>query len=654
MKFRELFSQTTYVIILIVNILTIAAVVYVNREMRIITDDNEQRHAWQTLNDAIKKADSFFDRNETICVEFSKFASLLENDTALLHHSLSQLLENNHELRAAFIHFYDSTQRKPSTYLIQDNNHIQPAVFNDYVSEMKQKSLQEQFEKNNSHPFWENPTISITDNQACINLFVPFFDKSNRLKGFVGFNMSLAWVDAILRSALTYYENDALAFLFMLAPDGSAISVAGDVIEKNQNLIEIAIFVNDDALASMLYNMRNGESASLKLKNLSTQNTNIFFYKSLTNKKISIALSYHDNQSVMAWNRLFILILALLIFFFGLVTLWFWWYWKKRTEMVDKMGESIEDIERGSTSAVFPSSSLHHDLQELCLRINNMQRGLIVRKQETISNTRANERSEYEIELARIIRRYFYSSVFQFYYGDLAHKINQYVKRDYLTDSVGGDFHDYFNISPHQICFVAGTVSRPKKGNSNIQTAMSIIMTMNLIRSHLKAYSKLDQCIFYLNNDLCSQSNGNFTVSAFIGVIDCETGVLESVSAGAPSPYMIAHRSIFSFPVQDGLPLASRPNEEYSIGIRELSDGDMLMVHTEGVLSRQNTNSDQYGQARLLQAMSAISMMNPEMFLEKIVDNISAFTEGQKIQVDDYTLFAIKYEEKTGQTHLNF
>ena len=78
------------------------------------------------------------------------------------------------------------------------------------------------------------------------------------------------------------------------------------------------------------------------------------------------------------------------------------------------------------------------------------------------------------------------------------------------------------------------------------------------------------------------------------------------------------------------------------------------MVHTEGVLSRQNTSSDPYGQARLLQAMSAVSMMNPDMFLSKIADNISAFTEGQTVQVDDYTLFAIKYEEKAGQTHLNF
>jgi sigma-B regulation protein RsbU (phosphoserine phosphatase) len=562
---------------------------------------------------------------------------------------LTQLLENNPELRATFIHFYDSTHKKPAIYLIRDENHTRQAVFNDYISEMKQKSMQEYFEKNNMLPFWEHPSVSITDNQAGINLFVPFSDKSNQLKGFLGFNMSLAWVDALLRSSLTYYENDAHAFTFMLAPDGFAVSVAGAVIEKNQNLIDIVVFTDDDAFISMLYNMRNGETESVKLKNPFTNTSNMFFYKSLTNKKMSIALSYHENQSMVAWNRLFILILGLLIFFFGILTLWFWWYWKKRAEMIDKMSESLEMIENGLVNTVLPSSSLHQDLQELCLKINNVQRAFNTRKQESESNARANERSKYEIELARIIRRYFYSSRFQFYYGPLIHKINQRVKESYLIDSVGGDFYDYFNISPLQICFVVGTVSRPKKGNSNVQTAMNILLTMNSIRTHFKAYSTFSRCVFHLNNDLCSQSSGNFTVSAFIGVLHCETGVLEYVSAGAPSPYMIVHRSIFFFPVQNGLPLALKPNEEYSAGSRELSHGDMLLVHTKGVLSRQNTHTDQYGQTRLQQTMSTINMMPPDMFLEKIAENISEFSEGQPMQVDDYTLLAIRYEEKTGQ-----
>jgi hypothetical protein len=44
--------------------------------------------------------------------------------------------------------------------------------------------------------------------------------------------------------------------------------------------------------------------------------------------------------------------------------------------------------------------------------------------------------------------------------------------------------------------------------------------------------------------------------------------------------------------------------------------------------------------------MTAVSMMNPQMFLEKITEDIIEFTENQPMQVDDYTLLAIKYEDK--------
>ena len=640
---KTLFGQVTYVIILIVIILLMMFLFYVNHRMRVITDDNEQKIAWQTLNNAVEKANFLFEKNETAYIEVSKFASSLENDTALLHQTLTQLLQNNHDLRAVFICFYDSTL-KQNVYLTRDKNHIEKVSFNDYISDIKQKSLHKHFNENHLKPFWENPIISSTENQACSNLFVPFADKSNQLKGFVGFNMSLAWIDDVLHSELTYYKNDALAFMFMLDADGIAISTTNDdIIKKNSSLIDSAL--NNNAVVSTLYSMRNGETESIKLKTDYTKTTNMFFYKSLTNKQLSIALSYYKNQSMNAWTRLFVMITGTVLFFFGIISLWLWWYWKKRVEMIDKIERCLAEIEEGSTTALIPSSLQHQDLAELCVRIESMQRGIDRKNHKIVLDTKAIESKDKERELALYIRRYFYSPQFQYYDASLSRKIYQHIKTSYLLD-VGGDFHDYFHISPQLIGFVTGTVSRPKKSISNIQTAIDILMTMSLIRSHLKAYSSLRQAVYCLNNDLYSQNNGNFTVNAFIGVLNCETGILEFVSAGAPTHYMISHRSIFSFPVQHGLSFASIPNEEYTVGSRELSNGDMLLAHTAGVLSRQNNTGEKYGQSRLEKVMSAYSMMDPATFLERIVKDISIFTESYFSQVDDYTLLAIKYEEK--------
>jgi len=618
--------------------------VYIHREVYVMTDEKEQQIAWQTLKNTLEKADFFFDKHEMAAVEIADFASSLENDTTILYQVLTQLLQNNHDLRATFICFYDST-RQQNLYLIQDKNNLKRASFNDYITEMKQKSLQKHFE-NSVQPFWEDQAVSITtENQAHINFFVPFSDKSDRMKGFVGFNMSLAWVDTLLQSALTYYNNDPCAFMFMLTADKKAVSIAGDMTRKNRDPIKAT--ENDDRFVSMIYNMRNGEAGSAKLYNDYTGTSNMFFYKSLTNKRISIALSYYENQSMDAWNRLFLMIMGAQLFSFGCITLWLWWYWKRRLKMVDQIGKSLDEIgEKGSTTDVLPSSSHHGDLENLCAKIESMQRGLDRRDKRISSQERTDESIRREKELAQFIRKYFYSPAFQSYDTSLSQKIRQCIKMDYLSD-VGGDFHDYFNITPQLICFVTGTVSRPKKDVSNIQTAIDILMTMNLIRSHLKAYSSLNQAIFHLNNDLYSQNNSNFKVKLFMGVLNCETGILEFVSAGASTYYMISHRNIFASHVEDGSPLATIPNEEYSIGKRELFSGDMLMTHTAGLLSRQNTASENYGQPRLQQAMASASSMNPDMFLEKVTENITDFTKYQSMQMDDYTMLVIKYEEGT-------
>jgi sigma-B regulation protein RsbU (phosphoserine phosphatase) len=151
--------------------------------------------------------------------------------------------------------------------------------------------------------------------------------------------------------------------------------------------------------------------------------------------------------------------------------------------------------------------------------------------------------------------------------------------------------------------------------------------------------------MFFLNNDLYSQNKGRFTVNIFVSVINCKTGDFSYVSAGAPTYYLISSQNILSSPVELGLSLASMPNEKYSIGTGNLSNGNMLLVYTAGVLSRQNATSEKYGELRLKKIMSAANTMDPTMFLEKIAEDITLFSKGQFAQVDDYTLLAIKISD---------
>jgi serine phosphatase RsbU (regulator of sigma subunit) len=96
--------------------------------------------------------------------------------------------------------------------------------------------------------------------------------------------------------------------------------------------------------------------------------------------------------------------------------------------------------------------------------------------------------------------------------------------------------------------------------------------------------------------------------------------------------------------VQNGVPLASKQNQDYAdfTGQNGLANGDMLLIHTIGVLSRQNNISERYGEQRLKNIISASSKINSTMLLEDIVNDITEFTETQSVQANDYTLLAVK------------
>jgi sigma-B regulation protein RsbU (phosphoserine phosphatase) len=342
-----------------------------------------------------------------------------------------------------------------------------------------------------------------------------------------------------------------------------------------------------------------------------------------------------------------ILTLVIMLFII-LIVIWFWWYDKKRKEMLGKICQAIDNISKGSTSSILPVSTIHGDLNEISLRIIMMQHGLDARNKEIISNTQDSERRSYERMLAQNIRKYFYTETYQSLSDTTSQNMELAVRYKYLAD-VGGDFHDLFNLSPESVCFVAGSVTRPKKDQNNIQTALDVLLTMNMIRMCVSQNKPLNTSIFELNNLLLKQNKGRFSVNLFVGIIECNTGKVDFICVGSCAIYLVSKQNIMSFGMKHGSALALVENETYAYGNRVLDFGDMLLIYTAGAISSQNTQNERFGLQRMSKTIAEISSINPEMFLKKISENIAEFSEMQSEQIDDYTLMAIKYTKQNHQ-----
>lgn len=131
-------------------------------------------------------------------------------------------------------------------------------------------------------------------------------------------------------------------------------------------------------------------------------------------------------------------------------------------------------------------------------------------------------------------------------------------------------------------------------------------------------------------------------VTVFFGKLDPVTRTFTYGSAG--------HNSAYLYRPQTGEEILLHPTGP-AIGLMEgfhvrseqvtLKPGDLLLLYTDGVTEAMNNQHEQFGLDRLSDTVRANSSLSPEQLIQKILLDLSAFTNASTL-VDDVTLVAAK------------
>ena len=70
----------------------------------------------------------------------------------------------------------------------------------------------------------------------------------------------------------------------------------------------------------------------------------------------------------------------------------------------------------------------------------------------------------------------------------------------------------------------------------------------------------------------------------------------------------------------------------------------MLVAYTDGITEADNPHCDQWGEQRLEKLLRSCSRESPEQIINSILDEVSAFADGQP-QRDDVTLVVMSVQE---------
>lgn len=208
--------------------------------------------------------------------------------------------------------------------------------------------------------------------------------------------------------------------------------------------------------------------------------------------------------------------------------------------------------------------------------------------------------------------------------------------------TVGGDFYDCFMIGERHMFFVVADVSG--KG-------LPAALFMASVKSHLKSAAlrggEVGAMLTRAQEEIARENPELLFVTAFAGLLDLETGVLQFANAGHEPPYVrTPHGAPERLAHAGGPPLCVMEDYRYPTWSRTLAPGEWLCVVTDGATEAMNPRREFFGGERLRTSLGWIPEdPSPEQIIQRLRDDVRRFADGAEAP-DDLTLLALRYDGK--------
>ena len=208
---------------------------------------------------------------------------------------------------------------------------------------------------------------------------------------------------------------------------------------------------------------------------------------------------------------------------------------------------------------------------------------------------------------------------------------------------VGGDFYDFFKVDDSHAALVIADVS-----SKGVPAALFMVIAKTLIKNCAQSGSPIAEVFASVNDQLCEGNDEGMFVTAFLAVIDIETGEMEYVNAGH-EPFLYRHDGQWTWiHPNPGFVLAGLPGFTYKSASMKLAPGDRLYMFTDGVSEAQNSENELFGDERILDAIKEHGDEGLFDMLPSIRENIDAFV-AEAPQFDDITMLAVEFRGETGE-----
>jgi sigma-B regulation protein RsbU (phosphoserine phosphatase) len=206
---------------------------------------------------------------------------------------------------------------------------------------------------------------------------------------------------------------------------------------------------------------------------------------------------------------------------------------------------------------------------------------------------------------------------------------------------LSGDYYDYIPLGEGRFGTVIADVS-----GKGVPAALITAMCRSVLRSKAAASAQPSEVLAAVNRLLYPDIREDMFVSMIYLVLDQARGEVSLARAGHTYPLLwrkatAAVESIKSGGLAVGIDrgeVFSRVTKDTSF---QMEPGDCLLLYTDGVDEAMNAQGDEYGEQRIVAALSRLAPQGARAVVDGLIAEVDAFTGGKRSH-DDITLIALQ------------
>ncbi|MFW6325378.1 MAG: SpoIIE family protein phosphatase [Desulfovermiculus sp.] len=467
---------------------------------------------------------------------------------------------------------------------------------------------------------------------------VPFYRHLGQERSFSGVVTADICLDSLVQHILDVALYDS-GYAFLISSQGTFVAHPAKDWIMRKSIFSLAEEMDMPDLRRVGRSMIKGEEGFAEFTSPHTGQDSLLYYAPVTTNGWAVGVMIPKQEMYADISFLNQTVLLIGIVGFSILFLVVVGISRSITRPLHSLVASTREIAKGNLDVNPPQVRVNDEVGQLTKSVDSMRLALKEYITNLTETTKAKERIESELKIARNIQMNFLPRHFPPFPDRQEFEIFAALEP---ARHVGGDLYDFFLLDDDHMFFSVGDVA-----DKGVPAALFMAVTKTLMKGIAEQGLEPSEVLARVNNELCQGNESSMFVTLFCGILNLRSGELRYSNAGHNPPLVLS-------PGQDpqwldlppGLVLGGMEDMVFQTRTRMMLPGEKLLAYTDGVTEAMNPAQELYSEQRLESEVRGRAAAGPEDMVSGILQSVHAFASGAD-QSDDITLLALLYKGQT-------